>query len=178
MRASSLVRLINPRWLVAAAALVALVLAVAWWPRSDAPETAPADPPDVKPGWSVSVVTDPGEVFRRALWRRPAEDDRIVHAERVEWSEPGAGVAKWQWHLVVEPGPALKEWLVEQNAFSLQLAADPSAAPVRRPAWFPASVPGAKVLRRDNLTVMLSADGQRLYASDTGHGFAPAHAAK
>lgn len=53
-------------------------------------------PPDVPSDTSpTTTLSDPVAVFQRAFWKRPAADDKILHAERREWS--GAdGVQKWQ----------------------------------------------------------------------------------
>ena len=63
--------------------------------------------------------TDPGEIFQRAFWRSPSADDRIVHAERREWSNDDNGVRHWEWFLEVEPGDKLVSWLREENPFRL-----------------------------------------------------------
>ena len=167
--------------LVSAAILgvAAIVTAVAVRKRLS---SVPTEPSDVKPEWTATTLTDGQEIFRRAFWRRAAADDRILHAERTEWTDPGTGVAKWQWHLVVEPGQSLKEWLFEKNAFSLQPAAtsaaiDSSPPSVKRPAWFPERLPEGRTIRNRTMTVTLSTADGRLYASDSGHGFTPGHRA-
>ena len=40
------------------------------------------------------------EVFKRAFWRRPSAEDRILQAERHEWHD-AEGVSRWQWFLIV-----------------------------------------------------------------------------
>ena len=49
------------------------------------------------------------EVFKRAFWRRPSAEDRILQAERHEWHD-AEGVSRWQWFLIVDPSPALLQY--------------------------------------------------------------------
>ena len=58
------------------------------------------------------------KVFRRAFWRTPAAEDRILHAERREWADD-EGVARWDWFLEVEPSAELRNWLQQDNPFAL-----------------------------------------------------------
>jgi hypothetical protein len=165
------IRLLAVSGILAALALAAVLH---FRPHPAAEESA-ADPADVQPGWTKHVTTDAAEIFRRAFWRHPAADDRIVHAERIEWSDPATGVAKWQWHLEVEPGPALKKWLAESNPFGLAAAAPQTAGHQRRvPAWWPEALsPEDYDIRgSDTLVFALRRSGDRLYACANGRGFA------
>ena len=139
-------------------------------------ETEAADPADVKPEWTKTANHDATAVFQRAFWRRPAADERILHAERIEWADPQNGVAKWQWFIAVEPGAEFKTWLREKNPFSLA-AADSfqSPADTRHPAWFPASATSGdyEIHHGDTMCVLFARDGGRIYATASGHGFAP-----
>jgi hypothetical protein len=47
------------------------------------------------------------EVFRRALWRQPSQEDAIHNAERRKWADAG-GVTRWEWFLSITPGPTLE----------------------------------------------------------------------
>ena len=144
-------------------------------------EEPAAEPADVKPEWTAAVNTDATSVFQRAFWRRPGANDHILHAERIEWSDPQTGVAKWQWFIALKPGAEFKTWLREKNPFTLAPAASFQApADTRRPAWFPAtgSADDHEILRGDTMSILLTHDGGRMYATASGHGFAPALVSK
>lgn len=164
--------------LLLGAALASAAAGLAFWlllPRTQT-QPPPAPPPDVKPEWSAAVETQGVEVFQRAFWRRPSPEDRILHAERIQWSASAGGVRKWQWFLAVEPGPALLKWLRETNPFSLQQTTTYEAArdsgQTQRPAWFPATA-GApwEIQRGGTMTLLFDLKSNRLYATDAGHGF-------
>jgi hypothetical protein len=140
-----------------------------------APE--PADPATLHEG-TLAAKQDPAEVFQRALWRRPATDDKILHAERREWTKDGAhGVAHWQWFLEIEPGAALNAWLREQNPFSVHPVASTAVPPISgAPEWFPADYSVYIVHAggsQGNLVFLRSRTGNTLYAASSGTGFAP-----
>ncbi len=120
----------------------------------------------------------PEEVFKRALWRRPAPGDKILHAERREWTKDNAeGVAHWQWFLAVEPGAALKSWLRDQNPFSVHPVGNADAPKINgAPPWFPADNSGCIVHTggtTGSLVFLWSRKGNTLYATGSGTGFAP-----
>jgi hypothetical protein len=82
----------------------------------------------------TKIENDPVKIFQRAFWANPTSEDKILHAERREWS--GAdGLEKWEWFLVVEPSPALLKRLRDDNAFGLIPAAS-AAATANAPGWF------------------------------------------
>ena len=124
----------------------------------------------------TSTNTNATEVFQRAFWKRPTENDNILHAERREWAD-GDGVDRWQWFIAVDPSVELARYLHEQNPFSMS---SPKAAVVlpkdQLPEWFPTSP--------EDYTVQQTADGQmtflvdpesgRLFATSQGRGFAKA----
>lgn len=122
----------------------------------------PSQPP-------TKISTDPVEIFQRAFWRRPGEKDRILHAERREWSN-NDGVQRWAWFIVIEPGAELLAYLREKNPFQLQSAAAPQIE--NAPEWFtpPAK---AEIRSRDAFHLFCSRDGRTLHASASGKGFAP-----
>jgi len=127
---------------------------------------------------TVATTLPPDEVFKRALWRRPAPDDKILHAEHREWTRDGAdGVARWQWFLAVDPGPALKAWLREQNPFSVHPVGNAEAPEITgAPAWFPADNSGYIIHAggtTGSLVFLWSRKGSTLYATGSGTGFAP-----
>jgi hypothetical protein len=121
-----------------------------------------AVPPDV-------TQTDPVKVFQQAFWKRPTEDDQILHAERREWLDRH-GVSRWQWFIAVKPGPALIKHLREDNAFGLQKVRQPVAA-VGAPAWFVSAMPD-EVLGSPTSCLTLAFDPSGVvYATDQGGGF-------
>ena len=159
------------------AAIPAAVLlgAAAFLLRPEA-ETPPAPKPSVTTatadGMKLTTATDPPRAFQKAFWRRPAGDDQILHAERREGSTAD-GVRKWQWFIAVSPGPRLLEHLAT-NPFSLTTA--PAAGKIEKPpAWFPKPSAGFQIQQNaeGRFILMLSADHKRLYATDSGCGFAP-----
>jgi hypothetical protein len=143
----------------------------------------PPSPPQAIPAASPTEGTltntmPPEEVFKRALWRRPAPDDKILHAERREWTNDSThSVAHWQWFLAIEPGEALKKWLREQNPFSVHPVGNAEAPEIKdAPPWFPADNSSCIVHTGGsaaNLVFLWSRKGNTLYATASGTGFQP-----
>jgi len=125
---------------------------------------------------ALTTYTDPALVFQKAFWRRPDSADKILHAERREWSEQGKDVREWQWFLAVNPSPNLAEWL-KTNPFSLPVFNDlykyEGSAP--KPDWFPNDFAGFKIHKapQGRFVLLFSAEKNLLYAMDSGAGFAP-----
>ncbi len=148
-------------------------------PEPAAPAPAPAaevlPTPDL-PAAPVALSTDSELVFRRAFWRRPGPGDTILHAERRESAGDGASVAEWRWFLVLKPSPELRAWL-ETNPFSLRPVAAPgeTATAADRPAWFAPDWKACEVRQNpEGRFILAYAAGENLlYATDSGHGFAP-----
>jgi hypothetical protein len=161
------------RWILPLAATVILLMAVGVFLRKS-PEIPPAPKPvattSTDDGMKLVTTVDPALVFQKAFWRRPANEDKILHAERREWLSQD-GVKKWQWYIAVSPGPQLLEWL-KTNPFSLATTRSPGAFE-KPPEWFPKSSHDFQVQQNveARFTVMLSADGKQLYATDSGLGF-------
>jgi hypothetical protein len=119
----------------------------------------------------------PEQVFRRAFWRNPSADDRIVHSERYETRDADGRVSEWRWFLAVSPSPELRSWLFNENPFSL-IPVPAADLPANAPEWFP------KAEALDRMSAMKSLEGHMqvfiddnagiLYAADSGVGFAPA----
>ena len=86
----------------------------------------------------LAVKTDPVEIFKKVLWRAPQPDDKILHAERREWTEGGA-VQNWQWFLHVDAGKDLNDYLRVENAFGLHSAEAADVKIANAPDWFPAA---------------------------------------
>ena len=118
-----------------------------------------------------SVVLDPVEIFKRAFWRMPSAGDRILKAERHEWSD-SEGVTKWQWFLAVEASPELIKYLRDDNAFGL-ISADLPEVPTEKPAWFQFPAEDFSVMRssRSEMQLIFSKKGSKLYACASGRGF-------
>lgn len=117
------------------------------------------------------VLGDPALVFQKAFWKRPTSDDRILHAERREWTEDGE-TSRWQWFIEVEASPALERHLITQNAFGLGRSAAP-VIPGGAPAWFTANPQGAVVMTAAGGTMQLifHPETRRLHACGAGGGF-------
>lgn len=127
---------------------------------------------------AYALNTDKEEVFSRAFWKRPATDDKILHAERREWTESAAdGPAHWQWFLDVEASPELLAWLKDKNPFSLRPAdIVTTKAP---PVWWPKDLSGWEIRsggEDKRFTILFSRNSRRLCATDSGTGFTPAAA--
>jgi len=132
-------------------------------PSLEAPKV---DPP-------TKVENDPVKVFQRAFWASPTSEDKILHAERREWSDT-QGVRKWQWFLVVEPSAALLKRLRDDNAFGLAPAS--SAADIAdAPKWFAFDAKEIVVMKSPSseMQLIFSKGGKVLHASDSGLGFRP-----
>ena len=166
MKKSSLLLLLLPA--------VALTAAAGWYGRgSRQPEPAPAgETLPLRAGPPPSrILTDPAAVFTRAFRREPAAGDVIAHAERQEWSDAG-GVTKWAWFLEVNASPELLKYLVADNSFGL-VPGPAGALPEGRPSWLSYDPAGVRVFRspRGNLRLILSKQGNKLFATDSGSGF-------
>jgi hypothetical protein len=166
----------NPsrKFTLAAAAAISAVTWLAlsrWIPLADT--VAPEKPGPIawQQGAPTDTLTDSEEIFKRAFWRRPGNDDHIQHAERHEWRE-AAGLERWQWFLVVRASPELIKHLRDDNAFGLVPA---SVVPVvsEAPAWFRFKPEDVTVLqaRHAGVRLMFSKSDNTLYATDSGRGF-------
>jgi hypothetical protein len=156
------------------AVIAAALLLWFGWHWLDARRKPSVDKPSIVE-WKVDPPTkidnDPVKIFQRAFWASPTSEDKILHAERREWSGPD-GVEKWQWFLVVEPSPALLKRLRDDNAFGLIPA--PSAIDiVNAPNWFQFKREEVSVLKspQAKLQLIFSKDNHTLYATDSGLGF-------
>lgn len=164
----------------AAAAVAGLVVVgiVAFLRSIPPPAPASVIVPGLGPEGSVlEATTDPQIVYQKAFWRRPAPDDKILHAERREWTAPGDVVRKWQWFIAFQPGPQTREWIAS-NPFGLIAAVSGFSLTglEDRPAWFPITTAnyGIQQNRQGHLIWIHSRDRTVLYATDSGFGFAAA----
>ena len=149
--------------------------------------SSPASPSPASDAASASAWP-PEEIFRRAFWRQPTAQDRILHAERREMTiattHTNAGsrdVQSWQWFLALHPGADLLRTLRDPDTFGLVPTATPRSwsgpAPEPLPDWFPsASAPGFEILQAPagRLTLLYRAADNTLFATDAGAGFTPA----
>lgn len=176
----------NPLLVGAAVLLLAVLTVLLFLPATEVEETlAPQEArvPETVEGTTLSINNDPEFVFKRAFWRRPGAEDKVLHAERLEWRNVSGDVVKWQWFLVVEPGAATQAWLAE-NPFGLPPGSGQvdSSDEAYRPEWFPASADwrGHEVLesRNGRHKLATSKDGTRMYGTDSGFGFTPSQTAE
>lgn len=122
-------------------------------------------------GPPTKTVTDAGEIFKRAFWRRPGDGDEILHAERHEWSDAD-GLQRWQWFLVVKGSPGLIKYLRDDNAFGL-VAANSAPATAEAPAWFQINQEEVVLLQspQSGMRLMFCKSDNTLYATASGRGF-------
>lgn len=163
--------------------LVILLLSVLGVATAAVLVTRKSAPPAIDPATlhegTLATGWQPQEVFQKALRRRPAADDRIVHAERREWTkDAAAGISNWQWFLEIEPGAALRSWLREQNPFSVLPAGPETLTKVAGPpSWFPAEPGDFEIFAGGStgrLVFLYSRDGKTIYATSSGEGLTPA----
>lgn len=168
------------KYLVAALVLFPVAIVAFLLMPSKSEESAPSREvrvPETVEDTTLRITTDPGIVFQRAFWRRPGVEDKVLHAERLEWTNASGEVVKWQWFVVVESGAATQNWLAE-NPFGLRPDSGEvySSDEAYRPEWFPAPTELREhhVLTSTNGRHKLatSKDGKRLYGTDSGFGFA------
>lgn len=129
-----------------------------------APVVSQVDPP-------TAVKDDANEIFQKAFWRRAGEGDKILHAERREWSDADR-LEKWQWFIVVDPSPELVKHLRDDNAFELT-PTEAKGETKGAPSWFTPPSSDVDVLQapRGNMRLVFSKTKNLLYASDAGGGF-------
>ncbi len=140
-------------------------------PREKMPTETPTPPPSNQSPDAVKI--DPAEVFRRAFWQLPGDGDKILQAERREWTD-AEGVKRWQWFLVVEPSPALVKYLRTDNAFGL--LPSPSFAEIENaPDWFAFRPEEVEVLQapNGNMKLFFHKTQPLLHATSSGTGFRP-----
>jgi hypothetical protein len=165
------------RWILFGFGLVLLGTG-AWWLNREvipaAHSLAWEDTSDEKLKLQLNQV----EVFQRAFWRRPSEQDQIVHAERRHWVDIDTdGVEKWQWFIEVKPGADFTAWLLTTNPFDLELVSSvsPKVDLSTPPDWMPAGENLAKLVhyrkRGGDFHVFHDLAQNRLFATDNGGGF-------
>jgi hypothetical protein len=135
----------------------------------------PSAAPFVEEGLQLENKFPADEVFRRALWRHPAPEDRILHAERRHWLAED-GLAQWQWFLVFQPAPETLHWL-KTNPFAL--ATEPAgevvfSTPNLPPPWFPKKILAGQAWRNASGThrIAIEEGSGKVFASDQGSGHA------
>jgi hypothetical protein len=117
------------------------------------------------------TLTGAEEIFKKAFWRRPDADDKIVNAVRYEWSDAG-GLQRWQWFLVVKASPGLIRYLRDDNAFGLA-AATPARLGEDVPRWFRHDPKNVERLQspQSAMKLMFSKSDSTIYATASGRGF-------
>jgi hypothetical protein len=181
---------LHPRFLVSLA-VVGAVAAVVVWNFRGGTGVPPVGSSSSASGSGVVAKPQPNAdglalernhaaVFQRAFWRHASADERILHAERRDWIEGDRGVERWQWFIAVQPGVAFRDWLLRENPFEL-VVVSPDAAPTALaspPDWFPSAAELARFARYRNREgryfVFYDVTANRLYATDSGGGFAAA----
>jgi hypothetical protein len=158
--------------------LAACLLALGGWqwlPVEKPPETTRTPAAEVQklhPG-TLAVQTDGVALFKKVFWRALQAEDRILHAERREWTEDAAhGVSRWQSFLCVEAGQDLLNYLKRDNAFGAHPASQ--IALQSPPVWFPTNLGDFDIFTTGSLHFLFSRQDGRVYAADSGRGFAPA----
>ncbi|MDB4391553.1 hypothetical protein N9Z52_02010 [Akkermansiaceae bacterium] len=150
--------------------LILVGLGVAWFvwrapaPTAETPIVWRDGPPNL-------LSRDAEEIFKKALWRRPSPEDKILHAERHEWSDD-EGVSRWQWFLVIDASPDLITYLRDDNAFGLIPG---RVEPITEaPAWFSFNPADVSVFKApgSGMRLMFSKTDNTLYAKASGLGFA------
>lgn len=152
--------------------VVLLAAGAFWYWSGENPAGLPPLPPAPRPGPPPTrTLTDPAVIFKRAFWREPGAGDRVLQAERNEWSD-AEGLTRWEWFLQVEPSPELVKYLREENAFGLRPVPAP-VLPEGSPAWFSFDPATVSVMSspRGKMQLVFDQAGNRLFASDSGGGF-------
>lgn len=119
----------------------------------------------------TTIVSDKEEIFKRAFWRQPSSEDRILQAARYDWSDE-EGLNRLQWYLLVQPSADLFSYLGEKNAFGLLPGKEVPDFP-EAPAWFTPSAASNRIFRAndDSFWLLFNESGDRLYATGVGRGF-------
>lgn len=157
-------------------AILLLLFGIPACRKAPEPPAAPPDEHPEAPGATLQTNRAASDVFRRAFWREPGEDDEILHAERREWVAEESGVRRWQWFLTVKPSDALSQWLRSENPF-LTTPVDRAdyTPPASSPDWFPNSPTLARCeIHRhgsNGITLVFDPETNLLHATDSGAGF-------
>jgi hypothetical protein len=93
-----------------------------------------------------------------------------LQAERHEWHD-AEGVSRWQWFLIVDPSPALLQYLREQNTFGLVAGSFEPLA--ESPVWFRFDSQAVETFRSldGGMHLAFRTKDHRIYASAHGFGF-------
>ena len=121
------------------------------------------------------VSRNAGEVFQRAFWRRLADDDQVLHAERREWRDKDGKVQRWEWYLALRPGAGLSAYLRNENPFGMKAGSGFSPRE-GAPGWFPKDCKDLRLEQHATgaMTFLWREKDGVLFASDAGGGFRPA----
>ena len=120
---------------------------------------------------TLTVKTDGVEIFKKVLWRSPLPEDKILNAERRDWSE-GKDISRWRWFLHVDASADLTDYLRSANVFGLRPA--PEVEIKDAPAWFPQDFAAYEAFRAGALTVLFKKGSREFYATSQGKGFTKA----
>ncbi|GAA5481958.1 hypothetical protein [Haloferula sargassicola] len=144
-------------------------------PREAVDKDYPATVP-VPPGQHLRSDLSAEDVFRRAFWRHPAEDDKILHGVRLEW-EDREGVRQWAWFLEIHPGSELLGTLIDSSRFGLLPTNKPREwlpEGIDAPTWFRPASQDMRIFQHPSqrLTLFYRRSDNLLFATDHGLGFA------
>ena len=154
---------------------VTIVVAVlGWWLAAP---SRTGVPPVISPAGILPAAPpttrdyNPREVFEKAFWKRPTAEDRILNAERREWSD-SKGIQQWQWFIAVQPSPQLLKHLRDENAFSLVPSSSPKSID-NAPDWFAFSAANTEAMHSPggSMKFIFNKSTNTLYATDSGGGF-------
>lgn len=136
-------------------------------PVANADSASPAD--------ASAIAEANAEVFRRIFWRQPGEADQIIQSSRRERATGEGEPVQWDWFLAVDPSVAFVDYLIQENPFELTLW-DDQIDLADTPDWFPKSPSGYAVHRSlsGEMTVLVNAENQRIYAWNQARAFQPA----
>lgn len=152
----------------------AVVAALGWWQASSEDgKHEKKVTTETHASHTSHVSHSPAEVFQKAFWQHPSANDKILHAERQEWSEKGE-IKRWRWFITVQPSPELLKRLRADNVFRLQpVKTSPLIADA--PEWFIQENGQNEILQTPDhsMTVFFDRVTGLLQATDSGTGFNP-----
>jgi hypothetical protein len=129
----------------------------------------------VNPPPPPATIVNPtdADVYKLMFWRKPTQDDRIIHSARMAWVD-ASGIQCWEWFLVLDPSKALVNFLKDRNPFDmLTLGGEIAVSSPRRPSWFPATSAGLTAQQTPDRAMQVLTDPKtgRLFCRSEGREF-------